>query len=738
MQLAVSFGLNSSSQTYSSVDPQPQVFSRLGNRNGFAIDFKSQQMTVRDSLNPANNFVGRPQDRLTKWGNDDWSIDPVRGLEISGARDFSIAVPTSSFPYNPEACTVYIKYRLNSATSTEQRYLVMADNAGTDRFATYAAANENFRFVTGDGITSDIKLTSSSPIADTEHVALFGADLNGKTYVDDQGIQVDANSVLATSVPSYFGIGGYPDRVLRVLDGFIAEIVVVCEPIERADRLSLEFFPPEGVVEDEPHSPVFDILGDRDGFAIDFVAQKMKVNDALTPERNFVGDPGFLLHNFGNDAFEYDPVRGLRIDAARDFSIGISTSLFPFNTEACTVYAKYRVNNETSPEQRYLFMIDNAGSDRFALYSTAGDPFRFATGDGVDPNISVSDMNFAPDTLHTIVFGADLNGKTFVDQSGVHADSVKKLETSVPAYVGIGGYNDRVLRVLDGYIAEMVVITEPMPRGARLDLAPFYTVYKAEGDSHTFNQNSAIWGVQPDQFYPARVADALGPRIISVNEGWSGDSTAEMVHQLPDFLRSGRPDIATIYAGSNDAPISIVGDTVPTATEFSVEPALASRLEVGGFVVVNGEQKRVASRVGNMITLDQPLALTPLVGDMITPDTQANLEYWVDEVRAKGVTKIAVIGLHFINFSNGGETPEQQHPSRSALRDKQRAAANSRNVPYIDTYSHMANKIINGEVVAGDDLSWHVDVGNTHLNVAGEQALADAVHDAFVSLGWLE
>jgi len=80
--------------------------------------------------------------------------------------------------------------------------------------------------------------------------------------------------------------------------------------------------------------------------------------------------------------------------------------------------------------------------------------------------------------------------------------------------------------------------------------------------------------------------------------------------------------------------------------------------------------------------------------------------------------------------------PTYEHPNRVAIRDKQKAAAASRGVPYIDTYAHMAGKISSGEVTAGDDLSWHVAVGNTHLNVAGEQAVADAVYDAFVALGW--
>ncbi len=714
----------------------PHVFSYLGDRDGFAIDFVAQTMRINDAANPVNNFIGRPETKLTNWGSDGFILDPVKGLEISAARDFSVALDTSLFPYNPQACTVYVKYRLNSANSSAQRYLVMADNAGTDRFATYAVSGQSFRFVSGDGTTADIGLSTLTGAADTEYTAVFGVDENGKTFIDDAGIHIDNASTLSASTPSHFGIGGYPDRVLRVLDGHIAEIMVVCEPVPKEERLVLT--PPnqpEGPVV-TPELRVFDVLGTRDGFAIDFVAGQMKINDLATPANNFLGDPESKLTSFGADGFDYDPVRGLNIDASRDFSAALSTALFPFNPAACTVYAKYRVNASTSADQRYLFMTDNAGTDRFALYSVSGQPFRFVTGDGTTADIVLSDMDFSADTEHTIVFGADHNHKTYIDENGVQTDTGTSIATSQPAFVGIGGYNDRVLRVLDGYITEIAVITEPVQREARLTLDPFYTIYKAEGDSHTYNTNEATWGVGVNQFYAQRVADSLGPRVLAANFGWSGDSSSEMVYQLPDFFVDGRPDIATIYAGANDGQISLIDETVPTATQFSVRYIYRTRLEPGGFVIINGEQARVAARDDNLITLEAPLSVVPSVGDTIAPDTQANIEYWIDEVRAKGVTKIAVIGYHFMNFATGGDTPTVQHNSRKKIRDKQLAAATSRNVPYIDTYAHMAGKITSGEVALGDDLSWHVDLGNTHLNVAGEQAVADAVYDAFVSLGW--
>ena len=89
-----------------------------------------------------------------------------------------------------------------------------------------------------------------------------------------------------------------------------------------------------------------------------------------------------------------------------------------------------------------------------------------------------------------------------------------------------------------------------------------------------------------------------------------------------------------------------------------------------------------------------------------------------------------------MNWATGGDTETTEHPTRAALRAKQAAAAASTSVPYCDTFAHMRAAVVAGDVVPGDDLSWHVAVGNTHLNAAGEQAVADAVYDAFVAQGW--
>lgn len=739
MYLGLTIGLSSLNLGAAGSGGPAGVIDALGARDGVAIDFVSRQMVINDSQTPANAYSGAPETKLTVHGSDPYLYHPEYGLSVDALRDFSIALSTTRFPFNPAACTVYIKYRLNTATSGAQRYLFMTDNAGVDRFAAYAVSGEGFRFVTGDGVAADIATTNFAPLADTEHRALFGADINGKTYVDDGGVQADTADTLATSTPTHVGIGGYPDRVLRVLDGHIAEVLILTEPVAKEDRLTLDLVaaPPPPQPTNPPADPfAFQVLGGRDGFAIDFVEGRMKINDRATPANAFDGDPEEKLTVFGSDPYAYDPALGLSIDAARDFSIALATDLFPYNPTALTVYAKYRLNAASLAEQRYLLMADNAGVDRFALYSVPGEPMRFVTGDGAAADIVVSDFAPVAGTDLRVAFATDGTGKSFVDDGGLQGESADTLAASTPAHLGIGGYNDRVLRVLDGHLAEIVVITETVPRSTRLTLPPFGAIYRAEGDSHTFNTN-AIWGVQPAEFYPAILAGQLGANADWLNLGGSGDSTAEMVHQLPSVFAGANPDLATIYGGANDGAIDIVADTAPTETTFSVDAPYASRLEPGGFVIVNGETAEITARAGNLITIAPALTTAPVAGDVVEIDTTRNIEAWIDALTEAGCQRILVLGLHYMNFASGGDTPTSEHPTRAAIRAKQRAAALSRNMPYCDTYASMAAEVAAGDVVAGDDLAWHVDVGNTHLNAAGEAAVARAVIARMTELGWL-
>ena len=77
------------------------VFSALGKRDGFAIDFIHNRMVVNDAGNPSNTYDGDPQNKLTTYGADSWQVDPQKGLDLDAARDFAVAIAKANFPYDP-------------------------------------------------------------------------------------------------------------------------------------------------------------------------------------------------------------------------------------------------------------------------------------------------------------------------------------------------------------------------------------------------------------------------------------------------------------------------------------------------------------------------------------------------------------------------------------------------------------------------------------------------------------
>ncbi len=473
------------------------------------------------------------------------------------------------------------------------------------------------------------------------------------------------------------------------------------------------------------------ILGNRDGFAISFVDKQMKIQSATTPALNFTGNPETKLTKFGTDAFAYDAVKGLNLSAARNFGIALATTLFPYNPAACHVYARFWLNFADTVEQRHLVQVQLTGNDRLAFYTTTGADFRFVTGNGTTTDTDQSTQPLLGGVERQVFFGADVNGKTFVNDGGIVANEATVLAAAVPTAFGIGSYNNQAFRVLDGFLAEIVVITQPLVREGRLVLDPVKKVYGAEGDSHTFNVS---FGLSEAQFYPALVTAALGSKFVRRNAGASGDSSAEMVGQLAAYLTGGAPDIASIYAGSNDNPMTVLATPVPTTTVFAVsDPGL---LGVGAWISHNGNVRQISAISGATVTLVSALPVAPVSGASIVIETQKNLEHWVNAVKAAGCSKVLVIGSHYLNFASAGDTPTVQQSLREAMRVKQAAAAVAAGAVFVDTYAAMRDAVVGGAVAQGDDLAWHVAVEDTHLNAAGEAALAAVVTAAIVAQGW--
>lgn len=473
-----------------------------------------------------------------------------------------------------------------------------------------------------------------------------------------------------------------------------------------------------------PGNKVFDVLSDRAGFAIDFASSRMVVNDPVNFGNAYDGDPQGKLDVYGSDAWEVDPIKGINLSASRDFAIALATSLFPYNPTAIHVYAKFTLNTADSADQRYLFMVDNAGNDRFAIYTTPGAGFRWVTADGVTADTEISNLNNAADTVYRMTCGADIYGRTWIDNDGVQTDDqLLQLAAASPSHVGIGGYPTQVLRVLDGHLAEIAVVCEEIPVESRLSLTPYPALYAAEGDSHTFNVS---FGLTSEDFYPAVVAN---DKQFSVrNAGGSGESSAQMLSQVQSFLSQGIPDIATIYGGSNDVDTVVSASPTPTDTIFNVMDA--AKLAAGGWIMINGEGRKIAALNGAEVSLVLALTVAPISGDMVSIDTESNLKEWVQLVVGAGVGQAAIIGSHYLNFPVGGDSVSTEQPLRAICRVAQANAAASESVPYVDTYAYMRQAIVDGVVAQGDWAAWHQGPTDTHLNAAGEQILADAINNA--------
>lgn len=468
---------------------------------------------------------------------------------------------------------------------------------------------------------------------------------------------------------------------------------------------------------------VFSVLGTRDGFAIDFTKNRMVVNDAGNPVNAFDGEPQSKLTVYGADPWLVD-TNGLNLSVARDFAVAMSTAAFPYDPTALHVYARFTLNGADSADQRYLFMVDNSGNDRFAMYTTSGAGFRLVTGDGVSSDTEVSALTLATDTEYRTFFGADAYGRSWVDESGVQTnDQLHLLSAGTPSHIGLGGYPDQVLRVLDGHLAEIAVVCGDVIQDRRLTLEPLAAYYAAEGDSHTSNGS---FDMDEDQFYPAIVG--VGEGIVAQNFGSSGNSSAHMLVQVDTMFVEDVPSIASIYGGSNDEITQIAATPVPTADSFDV--IYPAKLAVGGWIVVNSESRKVASLIGNSVVLEAPLAIVPIAGDDLAVDTFANISGWIQAVKAKGVARIVVVGSHYLNFPSGGDTVNTEQGLRASVRVAQKAAALAEGAEYVDTYAHMRALILAGEVAQGDWAIWHHGPTNTHLTPAGEVVLADAIRAA--------
>lgn len=185
----------------------------------------------------------------------------------------------------------------------------------------------------------------------------------------------------------------------------------------------------------------------------------------------------------------------------------------------------------------------------------------------------------------------------------------------------------------------------------------------AIGDSHTDPQTAYTL---PWQVWVRTVARQ---GYKTVNLGVSGDTTRDMRARIEQALNEGRPEIAVVFGGGNDA--------------------------VRGF---------------------EPT------------ETERNVEFMVRWLRDRGVQRIAVIGPGFPNWAPHAEWS----PAVEEVRRVLRSLAEREDVLFIDLAAFLRERIDEGQdpdfnrVPYQQSRSWHVAEGDPHFNAYGQRLIAEA------------
>ena len=476
-----------------------------------------------------------------------------------------------------------------------------------------------------------------------------------------------------------------------------------------------------------------------DGYAVDFVSGQMRVNFGSTPAKAFLGQ--FLNKLYVNGVLT-PSADGVAIDAT-NFP-RLAQADWPYNTAGITISGEIKLDASTDTSLRYIYNVA-AGNNALAAFLPANSrKLTLYTGTGSAQFNTVATTDITGGVWFKFTLSAGPNG-CFVALNGVvEASRADALSAGSVAYHGIGvaaglAGNSASSNTLKGRVRNLVVLARAVEQGAAVVGLPFDvspSVLACLGDSHTFNTSL---GVAAAEFYATVTSNRLGRPWIARNCGISGDTTAGMLGRIATTIQPALPRIAVIYGGTNDvlADTTVAASPTPTSTVFTVASNI-TRYAAGAWITVAGEQAKILSIAGSQITLTAALAGgAPATGAAVKIATQKNLEEIVAYWQGQGVSRIALMGMHYWNFASGGDTTSSQASGQAALRALQAAAAAARGVPFVDLYEWMRQLILAGAYTQGNDLAWHVGVGNQHLNATGERIVSDALTATLVAQGWV-
>lgn len=272
---------------------------------------------------------------------------------------------------------------------------------------------------------------------------------------------------------------------------------------------------------------------------------------------------------------------------------------------------------------------------------------------------------------------------------------------------------------------------------------------QAIGDSLTRNYTSAMADAD---FWPARLAAALtaaGLPAAAKNNGVSGNRTGTMLKRKTALTMLGTPAIGVVFGGVNDpagGAVSLTSSNVIGDTKIRTTGGYTD-FEIGAYLTVGGNTYKVT----NYYVPDAAVVVTPpLVADIpngtpIYHATANNLQAIGQHLIDNGCSHVAVVSAQYLNFaSNTGDTLATDYATYAPVRVKQAAAAvalaaanPTKKVIFVNLHAYLKALITGGTVTQGNDVAWHVAVGDQHFNTTGQQYVANAIYAAIAAAGWV-
>lgn len=258
-----------------------------------------------------------------------------------------------------------------------------------------------------------------------------------------------------------------------------------------------------------------------------------------------------------------------------------------------------------------------------------------------------------------------------------------------------------------------------------------------------------------------------GCNAVVRNYGKSGDKTTDMMGRFSRMYAQGWPEVGVIFAGANDPAFGY--STAQTTAYLQAmikwlkygcvgyvadETALPADGNLGDRYVVMAD----GSATGGAAAVSALVHTTTLGGAGAGAQTvweyrnaKAGETGWgrvaVASTAATKVSRIAVISMHYLNYTAGGDTLATAAPLYDDVTGVRKAqgdavtneSTNNANIKYIDIYAAFKGRIQAGlDTALAGAAGWHVQDTNQHFNTYGMSLVAQFIFSAINGYsGWM-